>query len=166
MSGWFESVNNLQEGAETLRRRRYGVIEAECQEFRQIRLRPFPKLVLLPEITWLGQRHHQRRPGDRCLVYYNQPWRYPNYLAVTYILSSRDTTLATVYRALEALDEVARVKGADALLCDVANWRISTPILERLGWAPHCPSRWHRHFVKRFYGSYPPRPGWLVAAGA
>ncbi len=163
MSGLFESVTNLQEGEPILRRRRYGVIEVERQEFRQIRLRPFPKLVLLPEIVWVGEWQHRHRAGDRCLIYYNQPWRYRNFLAVTYMVSAKDTTLATVYRALEALDEVARIKGTDALLCDAANWRISTPILGRLGWESHCPSRWHRHFVKRFYGKYPPQPGWAVA---
>ena len=162
VSGLFESVADLQEGEGILQRRRYGVIEAERQEFRQVRLRPFPKLVFLPEIMWFGEWQHSHRAGDRCLLYFNQPWRYRNYLAVTYMVSARDTTLATVYRALEALDEVARIKGTDALLCDAANWRLSPAILGRLGWEPHCPSRWHRHYVKRFYGSYPPRPGWAA----
>jgi len=152
-------------GAETLRNRRYGVIEAAEGEFRQIRLRPYPKLLLLPELLF-GRWYHTRRPGDRCLIYYNQPWRHRNYLAIAYVLSARDTRLATVYRALEALDEVARLKNTDALLCDAVNWRISKEILSRLGWVPHCPSRWHRHYIRRYYGAYPPRPGWLVAAEA
>ena len=28
-------------------------------------------------------------------------------------------------------------------------------VLQRLGWEPHCPSRWHRNYIKRFYGVYP-----------
>jgi hypothetical protein len=59
------------------------------------------------------------------------------------------------------LDEIARLKRSDALLCDVSNWRISERLMARFGWEPHCPSRWHRHYIKRFYGEYPPPAGWL-----
>jgi hypothetical protein len=71
------------------------------------------------------------------------------------MVSGRGTKLRTVCRALEALDAIARIKRSDAILCDVANWRISREILARWGWEPHCPSRWHRHYIKRFYGIYP-----------
>ena len=63
--------------------------------------------------------------------------------------------MATVCRALAVLDEIARLKQSDAILCEVANWRISREMLARFGWVPHCPSRWHRHYIKRFYGEYP-----------
>jgi pyruvate,water dikinase len=52
---------------------------------------------------------------------------------------------------------IARLKGSDALLCDVANGRITTKLLSRWGWEPHCPSWFHRHYIKRFYGVYPVR---------
>jgi hypothetical protein len=43
----------------------------------------------------------------------------------------------------------------------VANWRLSAAIMARAGWEPHCPSRWHRFFIRRFYGSYPAPPLWI-----
>ena len=67
-----------------------------------------------------------------------------------------EIALETFRRALTALDEIARIKRSDALLADVSNLRISDRLLARWGWVPHCPSRWHRHFIKRFYGSYEP----------
>jgi len=152
---WFETVTDLDEGAEVLRSRAYGVIEAADGRFRRVVLRPFPKLVSLPEILLVGKWYHRRHPGDRCLLYYNQPRRFPSFLAVTYVISAHGTALSTVRRALEVLDEIARTKGSDALLCDVANWRISGRLMARWGWEPHCPSRWHRHYIKRFYGSFP-----------
>jgi hypothetical protein len=157
----FETVTDLSQGAETLRRRRFGMIEVADGRLRRVLLRPWPKISSAPEILLLGRWHHQRRPGDRVRLYYNQPWRFPNFLAVTYLVSSRATGLGSVCRALAALDEIARLKRTDALLCDVGNWRISTKLLARWGWEPHCPSRWHRHYIKRFYGRYPPRPEWL-----
>ncbi len=159
----FETVTDLTDGAERLRRRAYGVIEVGDGLFRRVVLRPYPKIISAPEIILLGGWHHRHRRGDRCLLYYNQPWRFPQFLALKYVVSTRQTTLRTFTRALAVLDEIARLKRSDALLCDVGNWRISTKLVGRWGWEPHCPSRWHRHYIKRFYGHYPPRPKWLEA---
>lgn len=161
----FETVTDLHDGADVLRRRAYGVIEAAGGRFRRVVLRPFPKVISVPEILVLGGWYHGRRPGDRCLLYYNQPWRFPNFLAVKYVISARGTSYKTMLRTLDALDEIARLKRSDALLCDVANWRVSPKMMARRGWEPHCPSRWHRHYIKRFYGQYPPPAAWIASSG-
>lgn len=151
----FETVIDLEAQSETIRRRRYGVIEARDGKLRRILFRPFPKIASVPEVSLLGGWYHNLVPGDRCWLYYDQPRRFPQFLAVKCLLSARDTRLGTVHRVLEALDYVAYLKGSDALLCDAANWRLSTAIMARWGWQPHCPSRWHRYFIRRFYGQYP-----------
>ena len=161
MSRLFETVADLAAGRETLRRRAYGVIEIADGRLQCIRLRPYPKIVTALGILLWGQWRHRHAAGDRVWLYYNQPRRFPNFLVLKYVVSSRGASLASFRRALETLDELARIKRSDALLCDVANWRISRPMLERAGWTPHCPSRWHRHYIKRFYGQWTPRPAWL-----
>ena len=40
-------------------------IKQKYGRLRQIRLRPFAKVITAPEIVLLGNRHHDRRPGDR-----------------------------------------------------------------------------------------------------
>jgi hypothetical protein len=160
----FETVTDLAEGAETLRRRRYGIIEVADGHFRRVVLRPFPKIVSAPGVLLFGGWQHRRRGGDCFRLYYNQPRRFSNFLVLKYIESARDTGMATATRALAVLDEIARRKGSDALLCDVSNWRITPKLLDRFGWTPHCPSRFHRHFIKRFYGSYPTPPAWLLGS--
>jgi hypothetical protein len=162
MFSLFETVTDLSQGTQTLRTRRYGVIETRNGDFRRIRLRPFPRIGSVPETMLLGGAFHRYCPGDCCLLYYNQPRRFPNFLAVKYILSSHRATWGSVQRALEVLEEIARIKHSEALLCDAANWRLSTAIMNRMGWESHCPSRWHRHFIRRFYGQYPPRPCWIA----
>ncbi|MBU4400357.1 MAG: hypothetical protein KKE86_13610 [Planctomycetes bacterium] len=72
-----------------------------------------------------------------------------------YAESARETSLGTLAGALAVLDEIARLTGSDALLCDVSNGRITSRLLSRRGWTPHCRSRLHRHYIKRFYGVYP-----------
>jgi hypothetical protein len=156
----FETVTDLEAGADTIRCRRYGLIEARDGGFARLQFRPLPKIASVPEVFLFGGWYHRFVPGDRCRLYFNQPLRFPNFLAVKCIISARDTRFATVRRALEALDEIARIKGSDALLCDVANWRLSTAIMTRWGWESHCPSSWHRHFIRRFYGNYPMKVDW------
>lgn len=138
-----------------LERGRYGVIEVRDGLLAAIHLRAWPKIISALEVEWFGNRWHASKPGDRCLIYYNQPRRMSNFLALKYVVSQRDCTLATVHRALDVLDEVARVKRTDAIVADVWNDRISNQMLARWGWEPHLAARWHRHFIKRFYGVYP-----------
>jgi len=154
----FETVIDLAAGADVIRRRRYGVIETAAGRLTAVRFRPFPKWANLLDVFWFGRWQHQsRRAGsDRCRLYFNQPRRFSNFLAVSYMVSGRGTRLETVYAALAALDEIARIKRTDALLADLINSRVSPRLLARQGWQPHKPSRWHRHYIKRFYGEYPP----------
>jgi hypothetical protein len=160
----FQTVTNLETQAEILRRRPYGMIEARDGRVTRVQLRPFPKLTSVPEVLLFGGWYHRWVPGDRCWLHYNQPRQHSNFLAVKCLLTTRDTQVATVRRAVEALDEIARIKQSDALMCDAANWRLSTAIMNRWGWESYCPSRWHRYFIRRFYGTYPPKAAWLVAA--
>jgi hypothetical protein len=158
---FFETITDLVIGAETLRRRAYGVIEMADGRFCRVKLRPFPKIISAPEIVLFGRHFHHNARGDRLWLYYNQPRRFPNFLVLKYVVSAQQTSMGSVTRALDALDYIAWLKHSEALLCDVGNWRISTKLLARWGWVPHCPSRWHRHYIKRFYGTYPPPAKWI-----
>ncbi len=144
-----------------LKRRAYGVIEMVDGRFRRIRLRPFPKIISAAEIFLLGRRFHGRGRGDRLWLYYNQPRRFPNFMVLKYVVSAREASFGSLARALDVLDYIARLKQSDALLCDAGNRRISTKMLGRWGWAPHCPSRCRRHYIKRFYGVYPEPAEWM-----
>lgn len=158
---FFETVTDLRAQAEILRRRRYGVIEVAGERLVGVHLRPWPKLISIHEGLWFGGRYHRRHEGNRCLLYYNQPRAHSNFLALKYVRSSRGTTLATFRATLTLLDEIARIKGTDATVTDVSNLRISDRLLRRWGWEAHCASRWHRHFIKRYYGAYPaPDAAW------
>ncbi len=154
MGRFIEIATDLTADAEILRRRCFGVIDVQDGQLVSVRLRPWPKLVSIADVAW-GQWHHAHVPGDRLRLYYNQPFRCPSFLALKFAISGRHTTLATVHRALATLDDIARIKRSDALLCDAANFRLSAAMLARFGWEPHAASRWHRNYIKRFYGEYP-----------
>lgn len=155
MAGWFDTVTDLKRQAAVVRRRRYGLIEVTEGEFVRIHLRPLPKSISMAGIAFGRWWWHSLIESDSCWLYYNQPRRFPNFLALKYVVSTVGTRFATFRRAVALLDEVARIKRTDALLCDVSNVRISDRLMRRWGWEPHKPQRWHRNYIKRFYGAYP-----------
>lgn len=152
---FFESVQNLQHQSDILRRRAYGVICIEDERLKEILLRPWPKIISGTEITLLGNLFHNRAAGNSCWLYYNQPRGHPSFLALKYVISSRHASFKTCRSSLVVLDQIARIKHSDAIVCEVSNLRISDRLLRRWGWEPHVPSSRRRHFIKRFYGTYP-----------
>lgn len=149
------TIDDWQAGREKLAGGRYGVIETAGGRLVAVHLRPWPKLLSWPEIWPAGPAYHARGDADRCLLYYNQPRRFSNFLALKYVVSTRGTSYATIRAALIALDKIAEMKRTDAILCDAANTRLNDRLLHRFGWESHEPQRWRRNFIKRFYGQYP-----------
>jgi len=150
-----QTVDELSAGRDALVRGRYGVIETMGGEFSRVLLRPLPKLVSWPEVWPVRLRFHGKGPEDRCRLYYNQPCGMSNFLALRYIVSTEGTSFKTFRAALTVLDAIAEMKRTDAIVCDAGNLRLSDRIMNRLGWEAHKPQRWHRNFIRRFYGKYP-----------
>jgi hypothetical protein len=167
MSWPFQTVRDFSSGRDCVRARRYGVIETAGGELQAIHLRPWPKLVAAPEFLPLGPKYHSRGTTDHCMLYYNQPLRMRNFLALKYVVSTVGTSYRTFRAAVLVLDAIAELKGIDAIVCDAVNMRLSDRFMARLGWEPHKPQRWHRNFIRRFYGQYPKHRGLaaLLAAG-
>jgi hypothetical protein len=138
-----------------IRNARYAMIETRGGKLEAIHIRRFPKLIALPELWPVASSYHSLGTADRCLLYYNQPRSCPNYLALKYAVSSGGTSYATIRAATSTLDAIAAEKKIDAILCDAANTRLSDRLFARHGWEKHKPQRWHRNFIKRFYGEYP-----------
>lgn len=150
MAHWLKTVTDLDNSCDTLRQHRHGVIDVRNGRLIAINLRPWPKLISIAGVAW-GHYSHRHIPGDRMRLYYDQPRNYPNFLALKFAISSRDTTLKTALLALKLLDKIAEIKQSDALLMDATNFRLSSRMLARFGWKPHAPSRWHRNYIKRLY---------------
>ena len=159
-----ETILDLETGRERLLRRTHGVIETAGGQLRAIHLRPWPKMVSLTELWPLGPRYHARGDADRCLLYFNQPRRMPNFLALRYVITTAGTGYRTFRAALTTLDSIAELKGIDAMVCDAANMRLSERFMARMGWEPHKPQWWHRNYIRRFYGVYPGRVGTFAGA--
>jgi len=156
-SPFFETVFDLTAGAETLRRRPYGVIEAADGRFPP---RADPSLSQKSprsrrRCSW-GRLRHRFCAGDRLWLYYNQPRRFRNFLVLRYVVSNRDTSLANRSPGDRRLRRDRSPEAKRRLVVrrrQLAN--LGEAAFDRLGWAPHCPSRWHRPLHQAFYGQYP-----------
>ncbi len=97
-------------------------------------------------------------PDDRCELYYHEPRSAAGFITLSYVRTGPRTSLATLYAATLVLDEIARIKHSNAIVCHVTNRRISDRLLNRWGWQAHCQHWRGRHFIKRLYGQYPAIP--------
>jgi hypothetical protein len=152
---WPQTISDLAAGAARVRAARYGVIECAGGEFRRLWLRPWPALVSIDEVRIWGPLRRRFDSRDRCRLYYKQPLGHGDYLALQYAISGRGCTLATCLRALATLDAIARIKQADAIVCQAWNPRLSARVMARHGWSRHTSDRGGRNYIKRFYGEYP-----------
>lgn len=144
----FETVKALADSA--VRARRYGVIESRDGAFRAVHFRPFPKFASHAE-AWVDRALRRwRRAEDCCWLYYNEPRSCPGFLTLAYVVSSGKTRVATVQASLAALDEIARIKQCDAIVCDASNLRLSDRMMARYGFVRHAESLGGRNFIKRF----------------
>ncbi len=163
----FETITDLRAQADILRRRRYGVIEMVDERLVRIVLRPWPKRISIVELLLVSRRFHARWPGNRCRLYYKQPFGHGNFLVVAHAISVAESTLRTVHGALVVLDEIARLKQSDAIIGNVANTQISDRLTARWGWEPLIVRNGQRQFIKRFYGEYlPPEEAWSLMSSA
>ncbi len=148
----FRYIVDLERQRQELLVGRYGVIHVAQGRLEQITLRPWPKLVTLWESLVWGEYSHRQRRGDCCRLFYNQPRGSEQYLALKYIHTQRGTSVRSFQKALSILDQIAQIKGTDALVCEAANLRLNPRLMERYGWEQHTASP--RNYIKRFYGNY------------
>jgi hypothetical protein len=127
-----ESVSDLKSRASILENRRAGQIVVERGRLVAVHGRWWPYLGDHCQI--IIDRLWPSKLVDRCELFYHVSLAAPQFLTLSYIRSTKATNLATVYAATLVLDEIARRKGALAIVCNVANPRISDRILTRWGW--------------------------------
>jgi hypothetical protein len=137
-----------------------GVIVCEAGRLVSIRRRIWPRLVSGLEATWWAARRGRGSRRDECRLFWSAPCSAPGYLTLNYVWSGAGTSLTTFRTAVAALDQIAWLRRAEAIVCEVFNRRISDRLLHRWGWERHLPGSSRRHFIKRFYGDWSRLMAW------
>ncbi len=157
LAGWgLQPITCIVSARDVLRCRRAGRIVIDVGQLTAVYGRWWPYSGDLLHVRWDTAFRGMQR--DRCELYYHCPKSVNGFMTLDYVRSGAGTSLNTFYAATLVLDEIARLKQANAIVAHVTNARISDRLMERWGWQAHCLQWQGRHFIKRFYGHYPSIP--------
>ncbi len=147
------AVRNPVFGASEIRRWRCGRIVMQSGRLVEIQHRLCCGNVSVAQVWW--QARFGRNDDDLCWLDYHQPLGMPSFLTLDYIRSGRFAGYKTFVGACHVLDEIARIRGASAIVAHVSNHNITDRLLTRLGWQRHAEHWQGRHWIRRFYDGYP-----------
>lgn len=150
------AVRNIAQQSELLVTRRAGRIVIDGGHLTAVHGRWWPYIGNHLRCAW-DQRFRFAKQ-DRCEIFYHAPQGLSQFITISYAHSGAGTSLSSIFAGALVLDEIARLRRSVAIVCCVTNDRISDRLLERWGWVQHCLDQPGRHFIKRFYGNYPPIP--------
>lgn len=107
----------------------------------------------MAQVWW--QAKYGRNDDEFCWIDYHQPFGMPTFLTLDYIRSGTKAGYRSFLGATNVLNEIARIRGASAIVAHVSNGNISDRLLSRLGWERHLKQWSGRHWIRRFYDGYP-----------
>ncbi|MCA9136525.1 MAG: hypothetical protein KDB00_07195 [Planctomycetales bacterium] len=147
------SVRNPLENPELIRRWRCGRIVMQGGKLIRIEKRWITGSVSMAQVWW--QSRYGRPDDDLCWLDYHRPWGMPAFLTLDYVRSGRAAGYKSFVGACHVLHEIARIRGASAIVAHVSNGSISDRFLQRMGWERHLHHWSGRHWIRRFYDGYP-----------
>ncbi len=147
------SVSDPIGQAAQLRRWRCGRIVMQSGRLVEIQHRLFCGNVSVAQVWW--QAKYGRPDDDLLWLDYHQPIGMRAFLTLDYIRSGTHAGYKTLLGACRVLDEIARIRNAQAIVAHVTNSQISDRLLHRLGWEQHQKQWKGRHWIRRFYDGYP-----------
>ena len=146
-------TTELDADADQLRRWRCGRVVMQDGKLVEVQHRLFAGSVSVAEVWW--QAKFGRMDDNVCWLDYHQPLGMPAFLTLDYIRSGYRSSYKTFVGACHILDEIARIRGSQAIVAHVSNSSISDRLLKRLGWQRHLENWSGRHWIRRFYDGYP-----------
>jgi len=140
-------VNSIHGHRDLIRAWRYGEVELSNGEFVGIYARWWPRFGSQWE-TW-QETYNPTLPPDSCRAYYAFPRKAPGFMSVLYARSGPSTQYKTIYRAVNAMDEIAKLRDAQAIVCQMVTERGSERLMKRWGYVRHAFSLAGNHYIKR-----------------
>ena len=140
-------------GSDQLRRWRCGRIVMQAGRLVEIQRRLTCGSVSVAQVWW--QARFGRNDDDICWLDYHQPLGMPAFLTLDYVRSGTRAGYKSFIGACHVLDEIAKIRSANAIVAHVTNGNISDRLLTRTGWEQHLTHWSGRHWIRRFYDGYP-----------
>ena len=140
-------VYSVEENAEKVSSWRYGEIELANGRLNAIYPRWWPRMGSLWESRW--DNFYRTMPADHCIAYYAFPHSAPGYMSVLYARSGPNTQYKTVYSAVSTMDQIAKLRNSNAIVCQMVSQRGTERLMNRWGYVRHATSLGDNHYIKR-----------------
>ena len=140
-------VDSIHGNQDLIRTWRYGEVELFNGEIVAIYPRWWPRFGSQWE-SWQDS-FHCTLAADSCRAYYAFPQRAPGFMSVLYARSGPGTQYKTIARAARAMDEIARIRDAQAIVCQMVSERGTERLMKRWGYVRHAFSLGDNHYIKR-----------------
>ena len=126
---------------------RYGVVEVHNDHAYQIQRRLLPKMPSIWE-AWLDACW-RRLPDNEVRLYYNVPYRCDGFMVLAYARAGSKTSLASFRTGLSVLEEIAKLKRLQAIVCHATNPRLTERVMNYFGYNRHASHLKGYHYIKR-----------------
>jgi len=142
-----QEFSSIEGHEQAIRRYRYGEVASKSGALIRIAPRWWPR----HGSEWEAYQESYLRhlPKDFCRTYYAFPRCSPGFMSVLYAHSGPATRYRTLYRAVKTIDSIARIKNAQAIVCQIMNERASERLLKRWGYVRHAIKLGGHHYIKR-----------------
>ncbi len=87
--------------------------------------------------------------SDHCRVYYAFPRSAPGFMSLLYARSGPNTQYKTILRAVEVVDEIAKLKNTKSIVCQAVGIRATERLMNRWGYVRHATVLGDNHYIKR-----------------
>lgn len=141
------SVPKILENENYVTRWRYGTVALRHGEVVTIQARWWPRWGTL----WgaMSDRVIRTLPEDECRFYYSFPRSAPGYMSLLYVHAGEKTSYKTFHQGILAIDTIAQLKHARAIVCQVTNDRLTTRMMTRWGYCQHAENLGPNHYIRR-----------------
>ncbi len=126
---------------------RYGVVEVHNDRSYRIYRRLLPKMPSVWE-AWLDAKW-RRLPENQLRLYYNVSYRCEGYMILAYAQAGQNTSVANFRTGLSVLEEVAKLKRLQAIVCHATNPRLTERVMNYFGYTRHATHLKGYHYIKR-----------------
>jgi len=88
-------------------------------------------------------------PEDECRFYYSFPRSAPGYMSLLYVHAGEKTYYRTFHQGIVAIDAIAGLHKARAIVCQVTNDRLNDRMMTRWGYVKHAENLGDNHYIRR-----------------
>lgn len=141
------SVASIAGHEQVLSRWRYGTIVLRNGSLDSIHARWWPRWGTV--FGAISDQVVRVLPRDECRFHYAFPRRSPGFMSLLYVHAGEKTSYRTFHQGIVAIEAIANIHRALAIVCHVTNDRLTHRMMTRWGYETHAKNLGAHHYIRR-----------------